>query len=100
MLFTLNNDTVPRVEGYDDNEPKSTVSFSCPPGFILTGPDSVTCSGSGEWEPDLRGIMCINPESQYTKKIMIITNPIPHTDSHTFPYHTESITRLTCTADE
>ena len=65
MLFTLSldNDTIPRIEDYDDMVPTlegRTVSFSCPPGFILTGPDSATCTGNGEWEPDPRGTTCNN----------------------------------------
>ena len=65
MTYDMYNDTVPRVESYDDNImvptlEGSTVSFTCPPGFMLTGPDSATCAESGEWEPDPRGIMCNN----------------------------------------
>ena len=30
----------------------STIRFSCPPGWKLTGPNSVICTGNGEWEPD------------------------------------------------
>ena len=65
MLFTLSldNDTIPRVEDYNDMEPTlegHTVSFSCPPGFVLMGPGSVVCTQNGVWEPDLRGITCNN----------------------------------------
>ena len=60
MLFTFDNDTVPRVDGMILTFEGSTVSFSCPPGFVLTGPDSATCTGNGEWELDSRKIMCNN----------------------------------------
>jgi hypothetical protein len=83
MLFTSDsdNDTVPRVEGYDDMVPAlegRTVSFSCPSGFVLNGPDSATCTGNREWEPDPRGIMCnnINLEGQCIVMNKIIGNPI------------------------
>ena len=69
MLFTFDNDTF-RVEGNDGmilTFEGSTISFSCPPGFVLTGPDSATCTGNGEWEPDPRGTTCNNVslEGQY-----------------------------------
>ena len=36
----------------------SNISFSCPPGLVLTGPNSSTCLGNGEWEPDPRDVKC------------------------------------------
>ena len=60
MLFTFDNDTVPRVDGMILTFEGSTVSFSYPPGFVLIGPDSATCTGNGEWELDTRRIMCDN----------------------------------------
>ena len=62
---------IPTFEG-------STVSFSCPPGFVLTGPDSATCTGNGEWEPDPRGITCNNVslEGQCTMLHKFIGNPM------------------------
>ena len=36
----------------------STVTFSCPPGLVLTGPSSATCAGNGEREPDPSQLMC------------------------------------------
>ena len=55
------NSTLVNVEGYDDNLSAledSTIRFSCPPGMELIGPDSATCTGNGEWEPDLSRLMC------------------------------------------
>ena len=37
----------------------STVNFTCPPGFILIGPNMSTCMGNGEWEPDPREVNCM-----------------------------------------
>lgn len=67
MLFM--NDTVPRVEGYNESDTESTlegstVSLSCPLGSVLTGSGSVTCTANGEWEPDPKGIMCNNMSSE------------------------------------
>ena len=36
----------------------SSITFSCPPGFTLIGPNSATCTKNGEWEPDPSGLMC------------------------------------------
>ena len=54
------NDSVPRVDGLDDILPigGSTVTFSCPPGLVLIGLNSATCTENGEWEPDLSELMC------------------------------------------
>ena len=53
-------DSVPQVVDYGSIVPVdgSTVSFSCPPGFLLTGSSSATCTANGEWEPDTRDLMC------------------------------------------
>ena len=63
MLFTFDNDILPRGDSNDGimlTFEGRTVRFSCPPGFVLTGPDSATCTGNGEWELDSRRIMCNN----------------------------------------
>ena len=36
------------------------VSFSCSSGLILSGSNSSTCMGNGEWEPDPRRSACHN----------------------------------------
>ena len=41
----------PAIEG-------TNVSFSCPPGLVLTGPSASKCMGNGEWEPDPSQIKC------------------------------------------
>ena len=62
LLSTETNDSVPKVNGYDDAVPVpegNTITFNCPPGLELIGPDSATCNWNGEWEPDLMEAKCI-----------------------------------------
>ena len=49
--IVIENNQVLPIEG-------STVTFSCHPGLVLTGPSSATCAGNGEWEPDPSQLMC------------------------------------------
>ena len=35
------------------------VTFTCPPGQVLNGRNTSTCTGNGEWEPDPREAECI-----------------------------------------
>ena len=37
---------------------ESSVDFSCPPRMILSGPNTSTCMGNGEWEPDPIAVNC------------------------------------------
>ena len=49
--------SVPNIEDYDGLPVEgTTVTFSCPPGLVLTGPSSVTCTGNGRWQPDPSGL--------------------------------------------
>ena len=43
----------PTIEGI-------SVTFSCPPGLVLTGPIISTCMRNGEWEPDPRYVKCLD----------------------------------------
>ena len=43
----------------------TTLSFVCPTYYVLVGPNTITCIGNGEWEPDpkeveCRGMYCTN----------------------------------------
>jgi hypothetical protein len=43
------------IEGYMDPALEGAVlSFDCPPQQVLIGPNTTTCMGNGEWEPDPR----------------------------------------------
>ena len=37
----------------------TNVTFSCPPGLILTGPNTSTCMRNGEWEPTPQDVKCL-----------------------------------------
>ena len=52
-------DSVPKVLGSDGLPVEgNTIRFSCPPGLVIVGPDSATCTEDGEWEPDPSGLWC------------------------------------------
>ena len=36
----------------------ATVAFKCPTQYVLIGPNTTTCMGNGEWEPDPREVEC------------------------------------------
>ena len=36
----------------------AVLSFDCPPQHVLIGPNTTTCMGNGEWEPDPREVEC------------------------------------------
>ena len=58
LLSTLlGNGSVPRVVDLIPVE-GTTITFSCPAGTALIGPDSATCTENGEWEPDPSGLTC------------------------------------------
>ena len=65
-VCTTSCNSVPTIMGIDDNDIRvegNTITFSCPPGLELVGPNSATCTGNGEWGPDLSGLMCNNSAS-------------------------------------
>ena len=53
-MFKVSNDSVPKIDGYDDIIPVegSTVTFTHPSGLVLRGPNTATCIENEEWEPD------------------------------------------------
>ena len=53
----VNNFTT--VTGYKDLAVEgANVTFACPPGLVLTGPNTTTCMGNGEWEPNPMEVNC------------------------------------------
>ena len=56
------NDSVPMVEALGDTDlpvQGTTFTFRCLPGRALIGPNSTTCTETGEWEPDPSEAVCI-----------------------------------------
>ena len=56
------NDSVPALEALGDSDlpvQGTTFTFRCPPGWVLMGPNSTTCTETGEWEPDPSEAMCM-----------------------------------------
>ena len=94
LLTHSSNDSVPRVEGYDGFPiERSTITFSCPPEMEFTGPNSATCMDDGEWELDLRGLMCAKSKSignfatiiiNYSKDSLSLSS---HSISSKGPFH-------------
>ena len=47
------------IIGYIDPAAEgATLSFVCPPQYVLNGSNTATCMGNGEWEPDPREVEC------------------------------------------
>ena len=45
--------------GYEDPALEGeNITFTCNTGLTLDGPNSSTCMGNGEWEPDPRAASC------------------------------------------
>ena len=51
LTFIVYNKSDSGLEGVN-------ITFSCPPGHVLTGPKSTTCMENGEWEPDPKHVNC------------------------------------------
>ena len=49
------------VSGSQDSPPieGQLITYTCPPGFTLTGPNGSVCTGNGEWEPNPGKVDCI-----------------------------------------
>ena len=62
----LVNDLVGVINGSQDNPhiKGQLITYICPPGFVQTGPNTSTCTGNGEWDPDPRRVTCIGNITQ------------------------------------
>ena len=49
-----------RIHGYVNPAVEGiSVTFSCPPGLVLTGFNASMCMRNGEWEPDPQELKCL-----------------------------------------
>ena len=48
------------------------IAFSCPPQLILTGSDTSTCMGNGEWEPDPKQTSCESKSADLPIIIIVV----------------------------
>ena len=55
----------PKIEG-------QSIAYTCPSGFILTGPNASICMGNSEWEPDPGEVKCIGDYTMDTEFIIFI----------------------------
>ena len=56
-LMLIHNDVI--VMAYEDPALEGeSITFTCPTGAILIGPNSSICARNGEWEPDPREVEC------------------------------------------
>jgi hypothetical protein len=52
VMVSGSQDSHPLIEG-------QFITYICPPGFNLTGPNMSVCMENREWEPDPREVNCI-----------------------------------------
>ena len=72
-LLSISDDSVIAVRvGYHSLALNGTVvTFSCPPGLMLNGPESVMCTHTGQWEPVLSEVNCSKDTNTSSKKELI-----------------------------
>ena len=65
------------VSGSQDSPPieGQFITYTCPTGYILTGPNASICKGNREWEPDPGQVDCIgNYRSRLDRSVELHAN--------------------------
>ena len=64
------------VSGSQDRPPivGQFITYICPPGFTLTGPNASVCTGNREWEPDPGQVDCVGNATIITAHVQYINN--------------------------
>ena len=57
----------------------SIVTFGCPPGLVLSGPNASKCIRNGEWEPDPKNLQCLYNTAN-------CHSPFPPPNEYILPY--------------
>ena len=52
VIVITGSQDYPLIEG-------QSITYTCPPGFVLTGPNASVCMGNREWKPDPGQVECI-----------------------------------------
>ena len=52
VIVDAESQVIPHMEG-------QFITYTCPPGFVLSGPNASICTRNGEWEPDPGQVDCI-----------------------------------------
>jgi hypothetical protein len=59
-MALVNDNDIVIITGFEDPAlDGEAITLTCPPGWILNGSSSSTCTRNGEWEPDPRDVNCI-----------------------------------------
>ena len=59
-LLSADNESKPNVTYNGLPIQGATVNFTCRTGLALSGSNTATCMGNGEWEPDPQELECIS----------------------------------------
>ena len=91
------------------------MTFGCPHGLVLNGPNATTCMGNGEWEPDFEDVKCLGDQehtitlyrlillmpnicafTSQTANIIVITLPTPRMATLLFSYKYTRRSKIDC----